>query len=51
VDLFTALNIATGKVISKLSARHRAVDFRDFPGQIGRQAESSLDIHVICFAS
>ena len=30
VDLFAALNIATGKVIGKLSAQHRAVDFRDF---------------------
>src|SRR5882762_7069674 len=27
VDLFAALNTATGKVIGKLSARHRAVDF------------------------
>ena len=25
-----ALNIATGKVIGKLSGQHRAVDFRDF---------------------
>ncbi len=30
VDLFAALNTASGKVIRKLSARHRAVDFRDF---------------------
>lgn len=30
VDLFAALNTATGKVISQLSERHRAVDFRDF---------------------
>jgi transposase len=48
VDLFAALNIATGKVISKLSAQHRAVDFRDFLDQIDRQAGPSLDIHVIC---
>src|SRR6266487_5852621 len=34
VDLFAALNIATGKVIGKLSAQHRAVDFRDFLDQI-----------------
>ena len=38
VDLFAALNIATGKVIGKLSAQHRAVDFRDFLDQIDRQA-------------
>jgi hypothetical protein len=27
------LNVAAGKVIGKLSARHRAVDFRDFLDQ------------------
>src|SRR5215469_2870979 len=35
--LFAALNIATGKVIGKLSAQHRAVDFRDFLVHIDRQ--------------
>jgi hypothetical protein len=29
IDLFSALNIAAGEVIGKLSAQHRAVDFRD----------------------
>jgi transposase len=47
VDLFAALNTATGKVIGKLSARHRAVDFRDFLDEIGKQTEPGLDIHVI----
>ena len=28
IDLFAALNTATGKVIGKLPAQHRAVDFR-----------------------
>src|SRR5712675_402625 len=40
VDLFAALNTATGKVIGKLSAQHRAVDFRDFLDQTGRQTEA-----------
>ena len=48
IDLFAALNTATGKVIGQLSAQHRAVDFRDFPDQIDRQTEPSLAIHVIC---
>ena len=48
VDLFAALNIATGKVIGKLSAQHRAVDFRDFLDQIDRQADPGLAVHVIC---
>src|SRR6266702_2926548 len=30
IDLFAALNTATGKVIGHLSAQHRAIDFRDF---------------------
>ena len=46
--LFAALNTATGKVIGKLSAQHRAVDFRDFLDEPGRQTESGLAIHVIC---
>lgn len=39
VDLFAALNTATGKVIGKLSAQHRAVDFRDFLDEIDRQTD------------
>jgi hypothetical protein len=46
VDLFAALNIATGKVIGKLSAQHRAVDFRDFLDQIDRQTDTSLAVHL-----
>jgi transposase-like protein len=45
VDLLAALNTATGKVIGKLSAQHRAVDFLD---DIDRQTEPGLEIHVIC---
>ena len=48
IDLFAALNTATGKVISKLSAQHRAVDFRDFLDEIDRQTDPALAIHVIC---
>ena len=48
IDLFAALNIATGKVIGKLSAHHRAVGFRDFLDQIDRQTDPGLAVHVIC---
>ena len=48
VDLFAALDTATGKVIGKLSAQHRAVDFRDFLAEIDRQVEPGPGIHVIC---
>jgi transposase len=46
IDLFAALN--TGKVIGKLSAQHRAVDFRDFLEEIDLQTDPGLEIHVIC---
>ena len=48
VDLFAALDTATGKVIGRLSAQHRAVDFRDFLDEIDRRVEPGLEIHVIC---
>src|SRR5437667_1758759 len=47
-DLFAALDIATGKVISKLSAQHTAIDFRDFLDQIDQAVEPGLEVHVIC---
>lgn len=48
IDLFAALNTATGKVIGKLSSQHRAVDFRDFLDEIDRQTEHGPVVHVIC---
>jgi transposase len=48
IDLFAALDTATGKVISKLSAQHRAVDFRDFLDQIDHDTDPALAVHVIC---
>jgi hypothetical protein len=37
--LSAAQNTATGKVIGRLSAQHRAVDFRDFLDQIDQQTK------------
>ncbi len=48
VDLFAALNTATGEVITKLSAQHRVVDFRDFLDEIDCDTEPGLAVHVIC---
>jgi transposase len=47
-DLLAALNIANGKVISRLSAQHTAIDFRDFLDQIDHAVEPGLGVHVIC---
>ena len=35
-------------MIGKLSARHRAADFRDFLDEIDRQTDPHLAVHVIC---
>lgn len=48
IDLFAALNTATGEVLGKLSARHRAVDFRDFLDTIDQHTDPALAVHVIC---
>src|SRR5438067_5244652 len=48
VDLFAALNTATGKVIGKTSARHTAADFKEFLAEIDRQVEPGLAVHLIC---
>ncbi|MFI1400518.1 hypothetical protein [Streptomyces sp. NPDC020681] len=42
MDLFAALNTATGKVIGKSPGQHRAVDFRDLVGEIDRQTQPGL---------
>ena len=48
VDLFAALNIATGQVIGKTSARHAAEDFKDFLDRIDHTVEPGLAVHLIC---
>jgi transposase len=48
IDLFAALNIATGKVIGKTSPQHRAEDFKAFLDDIDRQVAPDLAVHVIC---
>ena len=47
LDLFAALNVATGEVIAKTKEQHRAKDFIDFLREIDRNVPSDLDLHVI----
>jgi transposase len=47
VDLFAALNIATGEVIARCRPQHRAQDFVGFLRDIEATVEASLDIHVV----
>ena len=40
--------MASGKVISQLTARHRAVEFKRFLAMVDNQVPAELDLHVIC---
>jgi transposase/transposase-like protein len=47
LDLFAALNVATGEVIARCKQQHRAKDFVDFLREIDDQVDSGLEIHVV----
>jgi len=47
-DLFAALEVATGKVITKMTAQHRAAEFKAFLTEIDKQVPAELDVHLIC---
>lgn len=47
LDLFAALEVATGKVIAQCKKRHRTKDFLAFLRAIDRSVEAELDVHVI----
>jgi transposase len=46
-SLFAALDVATGKVITRMHRRHRAVEFRKFLNQIDREVPADLAVHLI----
>lgn len=46
-SLFAALDIATGRVIGKCYARHRAVEFRKFLDEIEAAVPADLDVHLV----
>jgi transposase len=47
-NLYAALAVASGKVISQLTARHRAIEFKRFLDHLDQQVPAGLDVHVIC---
>ena len=47
LDLFAALNAATGEVTARCQPQHRAQDFVAFLREIESNVEPALDIHVI----
>jgi transposase len=46
-SLFAALDIATGRVISKCYGRHRAIEFRKFLDEIEAAVPPDLDVHLV----
>src|SRR5271154_2514641 len=46
-SLFAALDIATGRVIGKCFARHRAAEFRKFLDAIEANVPRDLDVHLV----
>jgi transposase len=47
IDLFAALNVGTGTVITRTDHRHRTLEFRKFLDLIANQVPDDVDVHVI----
>ncbi len=47
LDLFAALNVATGEVIATCKKRHRAKDFVVFLSELDQSVEEDREIHVV----
>ena len=47
LDLFAALNVATGEVLTRCTPQHRAQDFVAFLRDIDASVEPALEIHVV----
>ena len=47
LDLFAALNVATGEVIARCKTQHRAQDFVAFLRDVDASVAQGLDIHVV----
>ena len=47
-NLYAALDVASGKVLSQMTARHRGVEFKRFLARIDQQVPAGLAVHVIC---
>jgi transposase len=47
LDLFAALNVATGEVIARCKQKHRAQDFVNFLQEIDNAVEPGLEVHVV----
>jgi len=46
-SLYAALDIASGKVIGSLHARHRAIEFKKFLQRLDQEVPAELEVHLI----
>src|SRR5947207_5073016 len=46
-SLYAALDLGSGKVISSLHARHRALEFKKFLQRLDREVPDELEVHLI----
>jgi transposase len=46
-NLYAALDVASGRVIADMAARHRAEEFRRFLNLVDRSVPEGLDVHVV----
>ena len=47
LDLFAALNVATGEILARCKPQHRAQDFVAFLREIEASVEPALEVHVV----
>lgn len=47
LDLFAALNVATGKVIARCTKQHRAKEFVEFLREIDKNVAPGLQVHIV----
>ena len=47
IDLFAALNLASGEVITALRPDHTSKEFVKFLNQINREVPAELDVHIV----
>jgi transposase len=47
LDLFAALDVATGKVLTRTHDRHRSIEFAQFLRAIDASVPEGLDVHVV----
>jgi transposase len=47
LDLFAALNVATGEVVARCTRQHRATDLVAFLRELDAKVEPDLDMHVV----